>query len=779
MLTVVSLAASREAFAHLARLDTISQQAARWSQELDRWGWSAAMEPSCSTQLFAALRVTMRGLAHQAPHDYLAPPEFQQFLTAIGGAPWVNALLALKVRGALLGDAAALCVALREILIDSLVEAELLSLDTSRVLTLLFDWVLALAHETWESAGAPAEGKASTGALELEDLRTIVESVRSPIDLQPTFQMIVNRVRDSGLWPMTAIGIIDRATEEVRVASQSGFAADYPADIRFPAGGSATLGAIHRRRPIAIDDVFGDHEFPVLPDAARAAGYGSILLVPFFVDEMQAVVAFCHPTPHAHTPEEVALANAVAQQVAIAIENAHHYEQEKQRVGELESLNRLIAEQNRLLQRGAMTHTALIRLVLDGAGLERILKAIRNLVGNPVAIEDESFQILIFSQDWDHFDRHRRDSIVAGRTAPALFSSPATAALLREVGTSGRAALVPVLPAIGLEKRRIVAPIMAGGDILGYIWVMEALRPFDENQDLVTLEQSALVLALEMMKQRAAFETELRLRADFLDDLLSQPQPKEAELYQRSSYLGYSFAQPSLLLIIDIQRGNRQPSDLRQRYQKAIRGIQDVVDRLVGESLVANQAGRVAVIFPAPGPPERRRAQVTQVVDQIRFELRRLAPDAEVCIGVSEPFDGMSRVRHAYQEATRAIDAARSLGRVDETVQLADLGVYGVLFRGEEAEELLAFADRTLAPLAAYDRDHGTELLRTLDVVLGHQARLAESARELHIHVNTLRQRLERIEQVLGQRPTDALTGLNLHLALRIREVAGRGSGTG
>jgi DNA-binding PucR family transcriptional regulator len=779
MLTVVSLASSQEAFVHLARLDTISHLADRWSQELDRLGWSAAVDPDCSTQLFAALRTTLRGLAHQVPRDYLAPPEFQQFLAEIAGRLWVDALLAFKVRGVRLQDVAGFCITLREILFRSLVEAELLDLDTSRILTLFFDWILVQIHETWEAAGSLGVRKAPAGTLELEDFRKIVESVRSPIDLQPVFQMIVNRVRDSGLWPMSAIGLIDAGTEEVRVVTQSGFAPDYPANIRFPAGGSATLAAVRRRRPIAIDDVFGDHEFPVLPDAARAAGYGSILLVPFFVDEMQAVVAFCYPHSHAHTPEEVALANAIAQQVAIAIENAHHYEQEKQRVGELESLNRLIAEQNRLLQRSAMTHTALIRLVLDGAGLERILNAIRGLVGNPVAIEDESFQILVFSPDWDHFDTHRRDSIAAGRTAPALFSNPATAALLREVGTSGRAALVPTMPALGLEKRRIVAPIIASGDVLGYIWVMEALRPFDENQDLVALEQSALVLALEMMKQRAAYETELRLRADFLDDLLSKPQVKEADLLQRASYLGYRFAQPSLLLIVDLHRDGPPPSNLRQRHQRIIRGIQDAVDRLVGESLVANQAGRIVVIFPALGSSERQSQRVSKVVDHVRAELARLAPEAEISIGLSESFDALAGVRSAYLQATRAIDAARSLGRVAPTVRLTDLGIYGVLFRDDEAHELLAFAERTLAPLVDYDGDHGTELIRTLDAFLRHQARLAETARELHIHVNTLRQRLERIEQVLGESPADSATALNLHLALRIREVARHGPEAG
>ena len=253
---------------------------------------------------------------------------------------------------------------------------------------------------------------------------------------------------------MCAIGITDPEFKEIIVPAQAGFADSYPRDSKFPAIGSATLATIRRNQPIAINDVAENTEFPVLQGAAQAAGYRSILLVPLVIEEIRAVVTFGSSEPHEFTRDEMLLANAIAQQVMIAIENARHYEREKQRVEELESLNKLIGEQNRLLKRVTETHKALTTLVLDDAGVEGILEAVRMLLGNPLAIEDEHYHLLGYSQDREHFDRHRLASIQAGGTTQEVFNNPEVGTILKEMHKNRRSVLIPTLPAIGIEKRR-------------------------------------------------------------------------------------------------------------------------------------------------------------------------------------------------------------------------------------------------------------------------------------------------------------------------------------
>jgi DNA-binding PucR family transcriptional regulator len=77
-----------------------------------------------------------------------------------------------------------------------------------------------------------------------------------------------------------------------------------------------------------------------------------------------------------------------------------------------------------------------------------------------------------------------------------------------------------------------------------------------------------------------------------------------------------------------------------------------------------------------------------------------------------------------------------------------------------------------LGPLTAYDRARGTPLLKTLEVYLQNHGNLRQSARDLHIHLNTLHYRLDRIGKVTGMDLKDADVRLDLLLALRVRALA-------
>ena len=775
MLVLIPISPNQTALKYLAQIDTISHLAGLWAREVtEGFKWSSKIGQEGPVSLFSALRASFVRLGEEPSREYLTVEEFHDLLQSDCGHLWREALEYFEAEEIPLEDALSLSAILREIIFQVLDDARLDGFDQLRLLVFLFDWVQHQIYHVWEGVRKNSERSLLSKSLAIGDLQAIVDSVRSPVDLRPVFQLIVDRVRNSGIWPMCAIGLADRNDQEIIVPAQSGFAESYPRDIKFPATGSATLETIRRNQPIAIRDVSADREFPVLQEAARAAGYRSILLLPLILDDLQGVVTFGSREPHDFTEEEITLANAIAQQVLIAIENARYYEREKQRVEQLQKLNQVIADQNRLLQRSAETHTALTQLVLDGAGMDGILQAVRALLDNPIAIENEYFQLLGYSDDWNYFDRHRKASIEAGGTAPEAFKDPEIIAILEVLRRNRRAMLIPTLQSIGIEKRRIVAPIIAGGDIMGYIWVMESLRPF-EDQDFVTVEQAAQVLALEMMKQRASYETELRLKADFMDDLLSEGPADESELLQRASFLGYNLDHPSLVLVVDIDRssiGQLGPEIARKLNRQAMLCIQQIVVEHYRENLVAQQSGQTLVIIPVRGGHSDLDRKISALTEDIHHALRRIEPSLKVLIGVGDRCTKTDEIRTTYLQACRAIEAAKSLGRVDETLRLADLEIYGLLFKAGDNDELQAFAQETLSPLILYDQQYNADLLRTLEVFLTHQGKLTESARNLYIHVNTLRQRLERIRDVLGIDLDESLVRLNLQLALSIYNVA-------
>jgi DNA-binding PucR family transcriptional regulator len=79
-----------------------------------------------------------------------------------------------------------------------------------------------------------------------------------------------------------------------------------------------------------------------------------------------------------------------------------------------------------------------------------------------------------------------------------------------------------------------------------------------------------------------------------------------------------------------------------------------------------------------------------------------------------------------------------------------------------------SFTDRLLGPLVAYDAAHRTDLLATLEAFLDCDGSWTRCAARLHLHVNTLRYRIGRIERLTGRDLSTFPGRVDLYLALRL-----------
>jgi DNA-binding PucR family transcriptional regulator len=78
------------------------------------------------------------------------------------------------------------------------------------------------------------------------------------------------------------------------------------------------------------------------------------------------------------------------------------------------------------------------------------------------------------------------------------------------------------------------------------------------------------------------------------------------------------------------------------------------------------------------------------------------------------------------------------------------------------------FVQRTVGPVLDYDARRGTALAKTLDAYFGAGGSLARAAETLHVHVNTVTQRLDRVAQLLGADWHHPGRALEVQLALRL-----------
>ncbi|MGV9384814.1 PucR family transcriptional regulator [Nonomuraea sp. NPDC003707] len=151
-------------------------------------------------------------------------------------------------------------------------------------------------------------------------------------------------------------------------------------------------------------------------------------------------------------------------------------------------------------------------------------------------------------------------------------------------------------------------------------------------------------------------------------------------------------------------------------------------------------------------------------------ELRGLVaerPGLSIAAGISEMAASVSQLGEALETARRGMESARGGPGPVSIMSVADIDSFDLLMAALPASVRRSFRDHLLGPVEEYDARHGSELLRTLDIFLETCGSWQRTADELYVHVNTLRYRMQRIEELTGRRMSSMRDRTDLYLALR------------
>ncbi|MEV4334452.1 PucR family transcriptional regulator ligand-binding domain-containing protein [Streptomyces sp. NPDC049597] len=168
-------------------------------------------------------------------------------------------------------------------------------------------------------------------------------------------------------------------------------------------------------------------------------------------------------------------------------------------------------------------------------------------------------------------------------------------------------------------------------------------------------------------------------------------------------------------------------------------------------------------------PPSDAGLHADALLESVRAPLSAgLDGDGRLTLGVSAAVHSAEGLRGALEEArhARRVAAARP-GRVCAAGH-HELASHVLLLPFVPDDVRRAFTARLLDPLRDYDRRHRAELIPTLEAFLDCDGSWTRCATRLHLHVNTLRYRVGRIEQLTGRDLSRLEDKLDFFLALRM-----------
>ncbi|MES5818761.1 PucR family transcriptional regulator ligand-binding domain-containing protein [Streptomyces sp. RG80] len=189
---------------------------------------------------------------------------------------------------------------------------------------------------------------------------------------------------------------------------------------------------------------------------------------------------------------------------------------------------------------------------------------------------------------------------------------------------------------------------------------------------------------------------------------------------------------------------------------------------------VAHTGDEAIALVPLPAVSTEHDGSEAGILADVLLESVRdplaagLDDDGRVTLGVSAAVHSAEGLRGALEEArhARRVAAARP-GRVCAAGH-QELASHVLLLPFVPDDVRRAFTARLLDPLRDYDRRHRAELIPTLEAFLDCDGSWTRCATRLHLHVNTLRYRVGRIEQLTSRDLSRLEDKLDFFLALRM-----------
>jgi len=493
---------------------------------------------------------------------------------------------------------------------------------------------------------------------------------------------------------------------------------------------------------------------------ARIYGARSSLSVPLVVDNRRTgVLHTINKKQGSFTTDDARLLELLAYQLAIVIENARLFKQ--------------LEKKNELLRHSMDVHNKLTRLVLRDKGFDEIIFTLAQLIERDVIVQDQFFKIL-----GSHLSGGEENLLLLEKSmSKDLWEDHNYRKLIQQVNNFKQAVLFTPFPEGGMTRARLIAPIALANSILGYVSILENEFQKLGEMEFLAIEHAVTVFTLKMMQSKIAYEAEERVSGDFLDDLLNGSYHSAKEMIQRASYLGCDLSDPYQVICVDIddysrhlnkQKGNEGfKSQLKRR-------VFDIVRNFVEEKIPSSMTGikSNAIVVIAPYSKHKSLPGLTEAAFLIKDKVKGMVPEITVSVGIGKVSESIDEIKNSYQEARRAISIARKFGRKDQVTNYEALGAYKLLFSIKDDANLKFFVNQTLGPILHYDREKNNEvLIKTIRQYISSNFNSQKTADNLFIHLNTLKYRLQKIQDIAGIDLNDSETRLNLQLALKVLEI--------
>lgn len=406
------------------------------------------------------------------------------------------------------------------------------------------------------------------------------------------------------------------------------------------------------------------------------------------------------------------------------------------------------------------THDSFVSLSLSLTSTEdiykNILDALEELIGNPVALFNQSYICLAATDS----------------------ASPAFA--ISEEAEDYKLKLYSnytYLKQIVKECNQYVVPMNIMYNVKMYLVITEKNRVID-IMDFIAIENAITALFLEFSKQYSIIELEKRYQSDIMNDILQGKIHSMQKLRQSTNLLGLPIDASYRVLAFGISGAVSERAEGFDKKREYMNILYDAIAMNFKNAKVQNNFDNIIVVerITRKQKQEDYRKEIIAVVKKVQGKISKYHKDLKVKVGIGEQVEGIVNIKKSFKEAGDTLLLADVVGEktgdgISKVVLFSDLGILKLLCQQEDLSKLLEFVPESLQRLYNYKKPQRDDLMITLKTYLERNQNLKKTAQDLYIHYKTVTYRIERIEKITGMDFSNANEVLSVQIGLIIYKM--------
>jgi sugar diacid utilization regulator len=436
-----------------------------------------------------------------------------------------------------------------------------------------------------------------------------------------------------------------------------------------------------------------------------------------------------------HTAQSTSILSTLATYAAVALKNAHDFERANAALARADQARDELERHLRNIQAAIDAHEQITSLLARGASLATLCQSVAQRLGGSILVLDEAGLVVSRGAAAGYV------STLAQAYAPHGAHAADLGRALRNSRATGRSEVAYQLDG---ETCRLL-PVIGGDDILGSALLFH--RGELEEIAVRTFERSSSVIGIVLLSQHRVEASRNRDAATLLRSLVSPRQDDPALLANRAEQHGLDLTRPLSLVLV---QADGPGADYAARHFAQL--------KLLYQTLVDDIDGVLVVLCSATAAAEVRQTVATWMRQDLRAAYRG---------ALSRPVARATDIPALYATLRRALAVLGRIGVQGQIVGQDELAIYATLFESHDQATLTSFLEATIGPLIQHDSQRGSELAATLLAYFDCNQNAKTTAQRLGIHVNTVRQRLATVEDLLGHWG-QAARALEIHIAVRL-----------